>query len=227
MNSYKRILIIVLILIIIICIFIKYRKINENFTQTRKAYILTCDETSDRSQFSKNVLENVGFDVIFFQCIKNEDKVLSNKISMQAIYEKIANGHDEWSYVFEDDINILEDIKLDEIIEYEKISKMFFYLGACGFENNNELYQPNLINGHKVAIIKGFVRGLHAIALSKNGAKELLKFSQNSSEVYMDMILEQFSQIYNPNLVRYDLESYIPGHKGIFFQDRDRFPTTI
>ena len=224
----KLLIIIILLLLIVTCIFIKYKQVNENFTQKRKAYLLTCNETSDRAQFSKNILENVGFDVIFFQCIKNEDKVLSNTISMQSIWEIIANGQDEWSYVFEDDINILEDIKIDEIIEYEKISKMFFYLGACGFINTNELYQPNLINGHKVAIINGKVRGLHAIGLSKEGAKELLKFSKNNPDITVsDIIVEMFSEIYNANLVRYDLESSIPDHRGIFFQDRTKFSSLL
>lgn len=227
--KYNYIIIFLLIILLISILFYLFYKIkyNEGFSEYRKAYILTCDETTERSQFSKSVLEHVGFDVIFYKCTKNENKVLSNKISMQQIYEIIANGQDEWCYVFEDDINILEDIKLEEIIEYEKISKTFFYLGTCGFENEEQLYQPTKINGHNVAIVKGNVRGLHAIALSKEGAKELLTFSQNSPEVYMDIILEEFSQIHNPNLVRYDLESYIQGHRGIFFQDRDKFPTTI
>jgi len=200
---------------------------KELFTQQRKAYVLTCDKKSNRSQFSKSVLENIGFNVIIFECIKNENKVLSNKISMQAIYEIIANGEDEWVYIFEDDINVLEDIKIDELIEYENISKTFFYLGTCGFKNSNNLYNPMKINGHEVVIVKGSVRGLHAIALSKDGARKLIEYSSNSSEIYMDVILEDFSQIHNPNLVRYDLESYIQGHRGIIFQDRDKFPTTI
>ena len=44
---------------------------------------------------------------------------------------------------------------------------------------------------------------------------------------YMDMILEEFTLI-NPALVcRYDLESKRKGHRGIFFQDRCQFPSTI
>ena len=32
----------------------------------------------------------------------------------------------------------------------------------------------------------------------------------------------------NPaNIVRYDLESYDPGNRGILFQNRKRFPSTI
>jgi hypothetical protein len=93
---------------------------------SRKAYILTCNPDSPRSQFSKNVLDKVGFDTIFFNAIRNENKVLSNKISMMAIYDIIAKGEDEWVYVFEDDINILQDITVNEIIKYESISSMFF-----------------------------------------------------------------------------------------------------
>jgi len=44
---------------------------------------------------------------------------------------------------------------------------------------------------------------------------------------YMDMILEKFSEKYPTNVIRYDLESYLHGHRGIFFQDRDRFPSSI
>jgi len=43
----------------------------------------------------------------------------------------------------------------------------------------------------------------------------------------MDVILEQVSRVCPANVCRYDLESYIPGHRGIFFQDRKKFPSTI
>ena len=217
-----------LFLITIICMnCVNSNKKIENFKSHRKGYILTCDEKSKRSIFSKNVLEMIGFEPIFFKCIKNEDKVLSNKNSMRAIYEIIANGNDDWVYIFEDDINIIENIDLQEIIRYEDISKMFFYLGTCGYDNPHKLYNSKEINGKKVAKVKGPVRGLHAIALSKEGAKKLLYFSNETTEIYMDVILEKFAQLYEPNIVRYDLESYIKGHRGIFFQDRDKFPTTI
>ena len=46
----------------------------------RIGYILTIDPNSDRAVFSKNVLENIGFDVIFIKAIPNDDKLKSNKI---------------------------------------------------------------------------------------------------------------------------------------------------
>jgi hypothetical protein len=195
---------------------------------SRQCFLLTNNPISERTIFSKNILETVGFHVNVIQCIPHENRVLSNKISMQYIYKIIVNGKDEWCYVFEDDINILEDIKIHEIIEYEKISNMFFYLGACMNSDVEREIHTTQINNHDVAILKGGVRGLHAIGISKYGAGELLSFSENMSDyIYMDMILEKFSERYPANLIRYDLESYIQGHKGIFFQDRNRFPSNI
>ena len=192
----------------------------------RVGYILTLNPESERTVVSKNVLENIGFDVIIIKAILNDDKILSNKISMQYIYSLIIDSQNDYSYVFEDDINVIEQIQLDEIIEYEKYSEMFFYLGIC--ENiinakktdikirNNDVYNKN-----------GFVYGLHAIGVSKKGSVELLKFSRDSKERYMDVILGKFSEIYPANVCRYDLESYILGHRGVFYQDRNLFPSTI
>jgi len=174
-------------------------------------------------------LEKVGFNVILFDCIPHENRVLSNKISMMAIYEIVAKGGDEWVYVFEDDINVLEDISLREIIEYEKISNKFFYLGTCiPYSNSSRELYCSKINNQDVTIVSGNVRGLHAIGLSKEGAKKLLSFCEDFTDwEYMDMILEKFSEKYPTNVIRYDLESYLHGHRGIFFQDRDRFPSSI
>ena len=196
---------------------------------TRKSYLLTCDPNSERTQFSKNILERVGFCVNLINCILHNNKVLSNKLSMLYIYDLIANGLDEWVYVFEDDINILKDIKIDEIIQYEKISDMFFYIGVCVYSNaNNISTNKQKINNQSVSIVKGGIRGLHAIGLSKHGAIELLMFAKKMEQFeYMDMILENFSKKYPANIVMYDLESYIPGHRGVFFQDRKKFDSII
>jgi len=103
----------------------------------RTGYILTVCPESERAIFSKNILESIGFDVIFIKAISHTNNVMSNKISMQYIYNLIIDSQNEYSYVFEDDINVNEEIKLDEIIEYEKISEMFFYLGMCEYGENN------------------------------------------------------------------------------------------
>uniref|UniRef100_A0A6C0B973 Glycosyltransferase n=1 Tax=viral metagenome TaxID=1070528 RepID=A0A6C0B973_9ZZZZ len=226
-KKYIYIILLLLLSLFVILLAI-YTKHIDPFTQKRTAYLLTCNKESNRTKFSEDILKKIGFNVELFQCIKNEDKVLSNKISMLEIYKKIAAGSEEWGYVFEDDINVLDKIDIDELIQYENISKKFFYLGTCGYENKDNFYNSESINGKRVAKIKGPVRGLHAIALSKDGAKELLEFSKDNSEIYMDTILESFAQKHNPNVVRYDLVSPDDsGHRGIFFQDRNQFPTTI
>ena len=153
----------------------------------RCGYILTLNPQSERALFSKNILENIGFDVTFIQPMPNADKVISNKISMQYIYSLISNSENEYSYVFEDDINMLEEIKIDEIIEYEKISDMFFYLGICEYNvNAKNTYNVNAkntgikIRNKDVYSKSGFCKGLHAIGLSKKGSIELLKFSKEA-----------------------------------------------
>ena len=194
----------------------------------RTAYLLTMNENSPRAQFSKKILENIGFTVVFYKAIPHKDKVLSNKISMMNIYNTIyCNSNEEWGYVFEDDINVVEPILLDEIIQYEKISKPFFYLGFCMMDG--KLNSTGLVvNNNPVTSISGGVRGLHGIGISKKGAFELLHFAANSRERYMDCILERFAAVHPANIVRYDLISpQESGHRGVLFQDRHQFPSTI
>lgn len=191
--------------------------------EKRTAYLLTTDENSERANFSKTLLEKIGFEVELVKAIPHEDKVLSNKISMQYIYSKI----EKYSYVFEDDINVHEEITLEEIKEYEKYSPKFFYLGMCEYNSKNSEETEIKIRNKKVYKKTGNVRGLHGIGVSKEGAKELLERSKETTERYMDVILEEYSEKNPANIVRYDLESYITGHKGIIYQDRKRFPSDI
>ena len=199
--------------------------------EKRIAFLLTGNKTSERTLFSKNVLENIGFEVHMILYLAHENKVISNKISMQLIYQTIAenpsNNDNTFGYIFEDDINVLESITLSEIVKYEQVSERFFYLGICQYDQTNSVPTGIKLNDHIVYQVSGGIRGLHAIGLSKKGAKELLAFSQTSDWEYMDMILEDFSRLYPANVVRYDLCSYIPGHRGIVFQDRQKFPSTI
>jgi hypothetical protein len=193
----------------------------------RTAYVLTTDIKCERAIYSKKVLENIGFMVQLLNCIPMHDKVLSNKKSMQMIYKTIAEGYDNYAYVFEDDIEIHTPIHLKEIIEYEKITPNFFYLGMCEINSQFVKKTETHIGGYPVHTISGNVRGLHAIGISKEGAHLLLNFSMASNYAYMDMILEDFSRQYPAPIVRYDLESYIRGHKGILFQNRKKFPSLI
>lgn len=193
----------------------------------RTAYILTVDLASHRAKFCTNLLKTIGFDVTVFQCIPHHDKVLSNKYSFQAIYEMIIKSNQEYAYVFEDDINVLAPITLDEIIQYETISENFFFLGMCEYGNKKAEVTDHKINGSCVYRKAGQLRGAHAIGISRKTTIELLEFSKHNTERYMDILLEKLSERYPANIVRYDLESYISGHRGIVFQDRKRFPSTM
>ena len=197
----------------------------------RKAYLLTTNENLSRTIFSKKLLEEIGFSVIIFKAIPNKDKVLSNKISMQEIYKKIINSNEKWSYVFEDDINIREKTKLNKIIKYEKISDKIIYLGFLSFHRGIYHYKTkHVIENDIVYKSKGKTKGLHAIGLSKQGAKELLfyskKFKINSKlDRFMDVILEKYTENNHATLVmnhKYDMY-----HRGLFYQDRSKFPSII
>lgn len=197
--------------------------------ERRRAYLLTLDTASERAQHASQLLVDIGLDVVVILAVPHEDKVLSNKRSLRSIYEKIVRSDDPWSYVFEDDIDTLEPIQKSELLEYEKISQTFFYLGCCG-PSHVELSGHD-INGHPVYHVEGgSVRGHHAVAFSHQGAQDFLDIfdkNENQSVRYADVLLEGFAQITHPPIVRYDLESYTEGHRGLFFQDRERFPSII
>jgi len=196
----------------------------------RKAYLLTCDKNSERTISSKKILESIGFEVILFMAIPNEDKVLSNKNSLLQIYKLISEGENEWAYVFEDDINIHEMFDINELEEYEKISKDFYYLGCCVnpyIKNTQHFPSTIIINNRNPIMVRGNIRGHHAIGFSKDGANKLYDFALISKERYMDAILDKYTVLIPTYVYRYDLESYIIGHRGIFFQDEKKFPSII
>jgi hypothetical protein len=190
----------------------------------RKAYILCEHANTPRCVDSRKILEEIGFQVHCIPYIRHRDKVYSNKISMQMIYEKIIQSGDEWSYVFEDDINKVTDITLKEIMEYEKISSHVFYLGSCCLDNG--ITKSNIkISGHPVSVINGGSLGLHAVAFSRKGMIEFLQFSQNSEERYMDVILNNFTKIHNAYLVRYDLECpFCPHTQRYYLSKSSKIP---
>jgi hypothetical protein len=222
--KYKKLFLIISIVIIGVLVFggLHIHKKNK-----RIAYLLTCNINSERAIFCSKLLENVGFNVKMYKCIPNKDKILSNKLSLQSIYKMIMNGEKDYGYVFEDDIDILEKISLSQIMQYEKYSPMFFYLGVCAYNQPHAKKTDFNIDGNDVYSISGNVRCHHAIGLSKKGAATLLEYSFKSKHDTMDVILEDFSRIYPANIIRYDLVAEHPEHRGIFYQNRKKFPTTI
>lgn len=112
--------------------------IDYDNNESRPAYLLTCNMTSNRAIDCKKVLERVGFSpVIFIQAIPNKNKILSNKISMQYMCQLISSGESKWGYIFEDDIDVLCTITIDDIIKYETYSNKIMYLGCCVYSYDN------------------------------------------------------------------------------------------
>lgn len=202
--------------------------------KVRHAYILCEHENTPRCIDSRKVLESIGFVVHCIPYIRHGDKIYSNKISMQHIYQMVIDSEEKWSYIFEDDINKIYDVKLDEIIEYESISDDLFYLGACFPENIINDYDSGLYNSGKkigdydVRYVSDNCFGLHGVAFSKEGMKKFLEYSNISFDSVMDVTLKKFTSKHPANIVRFDLCSpHMSSHRGVIYQDRDKYPTTI
>jgi hypothetical protein len=56
---------------------------------------------------------------------------------------------------------------------------------------------------------------------------DFINFVKNFSLEYMDIILEYYTFKNRANVVRLDLESYISGHLGVIFQDRNKFQSIV
>lgn len=195
---------------------------------TRKAYILTCDKQSERAKNTESLLSSIGFDVILCDIVHYPICVpTSNLMSMRKIYQTILKSDDEWSYVFEDDLNQLEPITLSEIIEYESISNHIFYLGCC-MENISRVNKTkHSIKGHTVYNLNK-TACLHAIAFQKSSIELIYTYMEKYSHLkFLDQIIgDKFVGDHGANVVRYDLISpQESGHRGILYQDRIKFPS--
>lgn len=198
--------------------------------QSRNAYVLSCNFNSDRTNFSCGILENIGFNVIKMPCIPHEKVLQSNRLGHESIYHHILKSKEKWAYIFEDDINIIEDIKLDEVVEYEKISKNVFYLGCCIINPRRTLKKTgHKIRNSDVYNVKGGSRCLHGIGISNDGCANLLNFSKIwKKPLAFDACLDDFVSIHSANIVRGDLQSpQNPRHFGFLYQDRLRFSSEI
>ena len=200
----------------------------------RNAFVLTGNINSPRYCFVKNLLSKIGFTVVpvIYIKMKNKDGALSNKVSMLEIYKIITASPQSWNYVFEDDINTtIKHLTLEYIMEYEKASDNFYFLGICEprpkiIKSNNYIHKKMLVKK------KGFVRGLHAIGFETNKITKFINYINSENRLSkircMDQILEGYSRENPANVARYDLKSpVIKGHKGIFFQDRSKFKSMI
>lgn len=198
----------------------------------RTAYILAMDWNSDRAIFSRQVLKQMGFeDIRHGEVTPSHCVGTSNRLSMFNIYDRILDSGDEWAYIFEDDINLVEPISLSEIIQYESISPdHFFYLGCCGLPGTDNIPHSKTshsINGHQVYNLSpGIVRGSHAIGISKKCIDDVRKKHYETGLVHMDEIYESVIKTHPAVGVRLDLISPArPHHRGIVYQDRIKYPS--
>lgn len=205
----------------------------------RVAYVVSTNTTTKRYFQTKHILERVGFRVThirpYFVGSTMTQQTFSNKIAILSAVERIANGAHSWGYVFEDDIVMHErsDAKLCDIIALEQTADRFQYLGVCI---------------HRGQPIKPVTCGrcAHAMGFSREGARELLAFSQLEKSVkprlmgeptiparepYLDVIVDLWCQDRNgfqvsPPLIE-SSKSTEKGHVGIFIQDRNTFKSII
>ena len=201
---------------------------DENIRR-RQAFVLTADKHSDRAISTESILQEIGFDVTLCDIIEAKTVACSNRLSMIEIYKRIQSHSPGWSYVFEDDLGMLVPITIDEIIQCEEISSHLFYLGCCTIPNTTVEFKTNkTINNHDVFSVSD-VRCLHGLGIDSNSVDYILSIiDKNVSLDFLDMIIgQQFTKLHHTNVVRFDLTSHIcDGHRGVIFQDRERFPST-
>ena len=195
----------------------------------RNAYVLTVDENSERATLAKSVLERIGFNVILFEAIKDEFPMKSHRKSMYAIYEKIIEEEkNKYCYVFEDDINITKEVDLKYLTEYETTGEDIYYLGFC-YNKGKIIKQETKIHDEHLCRIRGGVRGIHSLCMTKRGA-EILKglYDSNPKMNHMDVLLEGYTKTNPLIIIGRNLRSPChSGHFGIFYQDRKRFKSEL
>lgn len=191
---------------------------------SRTAYVVTMDAVSPQASFVTNLLRKTGFKVEHVKPILNTDLAIANKLTIQEIYKRIIKSG-EYGYIFEDDINVHEDVQVDEIMLYEQLSPRFFYLGVCTYGDCEiaKKLRMETVKGKNVWVMTTGVRGLHAVGVSPIGASELLECSEKDDEKYMDVIMEKYCEQNPTNSLRYEFESSVYGHRGLFYKDYDRF----
>lgn len=212
----------------------------------RESYLITTNENSDRVNAAKTVLSEVGFHINVIKALPRSNdeyhsKMASNRNTMLYIVDEIGKKEgNDFYYIFEDDVNVLKPVKLDEIIEYENISREceLFYLGCCRYNYtfDNTIETEHCIRGNTVYKVTKFIRGTHAFAMTPNTARKMCDFFMTNEKILeesdvipFDIMLEMYVHECTNGVMtmRHELESNVKDHFGLFFQDRNRFPSII
>jgi len=212
---------------------------DDNSVEKRVAYVVSMNTATPRFLQTKKVLSEFGFEVSavtpYYFGRTREKQTLSNKIALLTAATLISRGEEPWGYIFEDDIYKHESSRddLSAVIESEKASNLFQYLGVCTEGEARNKPVRNMCG-----------RCAHAMGISKQGALELLEFANlqepklevgqknaPGDELYLDVIVQGWCEAQPPgfrvvgplkNSVKGDV-----GHYGIFLQDRNSFESEI
>jgi len=217
---------------------------NENIKShtkmSRTAYLITINVSSTRTQRSRAILEEVGFQVQYHVADIMNDRAKSNKLANEAVYRKIvADKEQPWGYIFEDDImlagknNSFDSDPIDFSVERDLVgpggaeasNPFFLYLGIC--------------RGGKDACVERCC-GLctHAYGLSQQGADLFIKFINESMHkngegdnvnLYPDhMVYYWCNGLGGFPVLHGDKQSNQDAtHFGAFIQDRKSFESII
>jgi len=190
----------------------------------RKAFLITTDISNPRTRSSLEILEKVGFVVVFQPVIPHPNKMVSNRLTHMELFRKISVDKTEpWGYIFENDIQILnESFRVNpDIIAFESRHKEFMFLGMCMSKDvlpYSEFYCGNCA---------------HAYALTPEGARNLLNFSLNqdsSRDLHPQDTITYAWCLKEKGFPVVGMEYRSPqneGHFGLFYQDRHHFPSRI
>ena len=146
-------------------------------------HIMSTECHSRRSQHTLNLLETIGIRGIFVKPPLMTDKVVSNRLVQEDIFEKISKMEEQFVFVFEDDL-AMHAITFNQLhAEIQRIYHAtleadvpFFYAGICGKKRVSE---------HR------FVRRCaHAYAVRPERALQLLDETRKGKSRYMDAELE-------------------------------------
>jgi hypothetical protein len=237
-------------------------KYNSKLVPIRpNAFIITTECYSSRFNATKENIERVFpnyFNIYCFKAISLKDprihtipssvlkKFSSNLISFATIWtyeiQKYSQvDDDEWSFVFEDDVNFLDPSKfslpnyisaLQELMNNPEIHQKheLFYLGICEpiYENNTQplvaTFSNNSLFSHK-----GYGFCAHAMGFTTRRARHFwteISLYRPSPDAAIDLFLRDYCiRSGNRYYVLGSNFQWPPatGHYGIAFQDRGRF----
>jgi len=193
----------------------------------RKAFLITTDISNERTRRTVQILEKVGFVVVYQPVIPHPNKMVSNRLTHMELLRKISVDRTEpWGYIFENDIQISNaSFRVNpDIIAFESKHPEFMFLGVCMKKEFLDFF-PNTQHycgycAHAYALTPKGARKLHTFTLNQNSSRDLQP---------QDMItLQWFLQEKGFPVVEMKYRSpQVTGHFGLFYQDRDLFPSKI